>query len=106
MTVTRESEALERLRHMEERYNEACALMDQAEDALATIEALEQTMIPLMDQYSSSWMNDREVAIEAGERLGVIGEDEVWNLYGRQRALMAKLLADSSHFFTDDLLGD
>lgn len=106
MTVTRESEALERLRHMEERYNEACALMDQAEAALSTIEALEQTMIPLMDQYSSSWMNDREVAIEAGEHLVVTGEDEVWNLYGRQCALMAKLLADSSHFFTDDLLGD
>ena len=84
MTVTRESEALERLHHMEERYTEACALMDQ---------------------YSSSWMNDREVAIEAGERLGVIGEDEVWTLYSRQRALMAKLLADSSRFFTDDLLG-
>lgn len=80
--------------------------MDQAEGALASIEALDQTMIPLMDQYSSSWMNDREVAIEAGERLGVIGEDEVWNLYSRQRALMAKLLADSSRFFTDDLLGD
>lgn len=80
--------------------------MDQAEDALASIEALDQTMIPLMDQYSSSWMNDREVAIEAGERLGVIGEDEVWTLYSRQRALMAKLLADSSRFFTDDLLGD
>ena len=85
MTVTRESEALERLRHMEERYNEACALMDQ---------------------YSSSWMNDREVAIEAGEHLVVTGEDEVWNLYGRQCTLMAKLLADSSRFFTDDLLGD
>ncbi len=80
--------------------------MDQAEGALASIEALDQTMIPLMDQYSSSWMNDREVAIEAGERLGVIGEDEVWNLYSRQRALMANLLADSSRFFTDDLLGD
>ena len=51
-------------------------------------------------------MNDRKVAIEAGERLGVIGEDEVWNLYSRQRTLMAKLLADSSRFFTDDLLDD
>ncbi|MDK8320015.1 hypothetical protein [Actinobaculum massiliense] len=45
MTVTRESEALERLHHMEERYTEACALMDQAEGALASIEALDQTMI-------------------------------------------------------------
>ena len=80
--------------------------MDQAEGALASIEALDQTMIPLMDQYSSSWMNDREVAIEAGECLEVIGEDEVWTLYSRQCALMAKLLADSSRFFTDDLLGD
>lgn len=106
MTVTRKSEALERLRHMEERYTEARALMDQAEAALATIEALDQTMIPLMDHYSSSWMNDREVAIEAGEHLVVTGEDEVWNLYSRQCALMAKLLADSSRFFTNDLLGD
>ena len=106
MTVTRESEALERLHHMEERYTEACALMDQTEGALASIETLDQTMIPLMGQYSSSWMNDRKVAIEAGERLGVIDEDEVWNLYSRQCALMAKLLADSSRFFTNDLLGD
>lgn len=95
--------ALERLESMEALYESALEKADAAEAGLARIESFLAAMAPLMSAYDETWIDDRETVEELDPPLAVLGEDTVWNLYGREHDLAARLLRlAADHFAPSD----
>lgn len=89
---TEQREALSRLEAMESWLETALPLMADAEAGLAAIRAMVEAMEPLMAAYDSTWGSDQETVTELDPPLAVLGEDTVWDLYGREHTVMTELL--------------
>lgn len=85
-------EALARLEAMESQLETALPLVADAEAGLAAVRAMVEAMEPLMAAYDSTWVADQEAVAELDPPLAVLGEDTVWDLYGREHEVMTELL--------------
>lgn len=85
-------EALTRLETMESQLETALPLVADAEAGLAAVRAMVEAMEPLMAAYDSTWVADQEAVAELDPPLAVLGEDTVWDLYGREHEVMTELL--------------
>ena len=85
-------EALDRLEVMEAQLEAALPLVADAEAGLGAVRAMIEAMEPLMAAYDTTWVEDQESVAELDPPLAVLGEDTVWDLYGREHAVMTELL--------------